>query len=481
MRNLLNAQSFHYDIVGNLPLEILPLVLRHLEIWQVFQCQRVSKRWATVLSHENTIRPFLHPWLSKSDLDLHTSKLIPAHMVMPLLAQRIDAFRTGRASNRLTCGYNILITREECSFADRVAYCNGVIAWINPCDTSVNILWFGSGRTDVHVPGDRARLRTIALSETMVAVSTYLGKCYIYRLDTRDEHIIRLTSANVHSISISNHTVAILQNDNNSCNSKCLTIWDYETRKSNLFSIDDGLEGYKVYRNSMKLTIDSAKKHVIIFSKLKGSNHTSSIFFTRFTMSGAIVSAGYLESIPYDWYGTYPNASPSDSLDSYTLWSYPECKDPISLESLLVQVVYNFRLDRLELYKTSMHDAKFSNSRCPTIFHWKDTAYYFEDAEAYYLGRSEGPLKVANTNLAANTVAECRLMRGGTLSPPSYSTSGGEKSKKTGVCLFGDGKYLVKATVHDFTVWCFDKTVTMTGQDSASRDSVKGQIHIVDV
>ncbi|KAL1995420.1 hypothetical protein VTN49DRAFT_1607 [Thermomyces lanuginosus] len=61
--------AMHYDIVGSLPLELLLYVMKHLDLEDIVQNQRVSKRWRTIFSCHAVIEPALRETLAFLDLD----------------------------------------------------------------------------------------------------------------------------------------------------------------------------------------------------------------------------------------------------------------------------------------------------------------------------------------------------------------------------------------------------------------------------
>ena len=62
LRDLIEDVNFHCDIVGKLPLEICLSIFQHLELYQTFQAQLVSRRWAEILTSRPVVDSVMKSW-----------------------------------------------------------------------------------------------------------------------------------------------------------------------------------------------------------------------------------------------------------------------------------------------------------------------------------------------------------------------------------------------------------------------------------
>ncbi len=120
--------EFRSDPVDKLPFELLYQVVQHLEVYQIFQAQRVSRKWSQILSSSEIAEPLaLKPRFGNPDDSSRTSEdqlsktltktrgfsqgvlhipdgLSPGSAAS-LLARHIDSFRNGTALSMAIGGW----------------------------------------------------------------------------------------------------------------------------------------------------------------------------------------------------------------------------------------------------------------------------------------------------------------------------------------------------------------------------------------
>jgi len=208
LRQWSREQDFRHDIVGTLPLELVIQILQEVDLRTAFLSRRVSKKWAIILSSPRVVEAILRPWLSRGDPGLHTPQGRPSQTASSIMAEHIDAFCTGRPFSELTVIYNV--SEDQSSRHRLLAYSNGIVSWYDESSREIIILQLKSGISKTWVNQDRERPYALALSEDLLAVSTYSGRVLMYNHRTGDEYRMRLASGNQRMLLLRGGTLAIL-------------------------------------------------------------------------------------------------------------------------------------------------------------------------------------------------------------------------------------------------------------------------------
>ena len=92
---MIDAVTFHCDLVGQLPVEITAMILQYLPLHQVFQAQRVSRKWRIILSSAQMVDNLLHAWYPGPSAPLSIPDHLSESAVASIKAEHVDAYRTG--------------------------------------------------------------------------------------------------------------------------------------------------------------------------------------------------------------------------------------------------------------------------------------------------------------------------------------------------------------------------------------------------
>lgn len=191
---------YKFDIVGNLPLELVCLVFSHLEVYMAFSCRRVSKYWAKVLSSSHLVRPHLRTWFMEGVLEalIELSNELSKSQVSDL-AGSIDAFQNGRPFAWVHRSWDLFDSEghPESFNADRghrmsQAYSSGKLAWIRKEASHISIVDVNTGEMQTYLV-QGMNLSHVTISETfVVAFSASDRKLYTYHLETKTQHMLEV-------------------------------------------------------------------------------------------------------------------------------------------------------------------------------------------------------------------------------------------------------------------------------------------------
>jgi len=201
-------QDFRHDIVGTLPMELAVQILQEVDLRIAFRSRRVSRKWAMILSSPCVIEALLRQWLSLSDPAPHVPEGVPSSEAFSIMTEQIDAFRTGRPFSELTVFGNS--GQDPTSQYNFPAYSTGFLSWYDESSREITILQLSTGISKTWVDQNRERPYSTALSEILLAVSTFSGRVLIYNHLTGNEYCIRLSSGPEERIFLRGGTLAIL-------------------------------------------------------------------------------------------------------------------------------------------------------------------------------------------------------------------------------------------------------------------------------
>lgn len=92
---LIKKAEFRYDIIGNLPAELVQLVSEHLGLACAVQCRCVSRKWYHLFTSESLMRSMTEPWRLSGEFHLKIPEGITTKATIDLIAEHEIAFRRG--------------------------------------------------------------------------------------------------------------------------------------------------------------------------------------------------------------------------------------------------------------------------------------------------------------------------------------------------------------------------------------------------
>ncbi len=476
--DLLNSTDLSYDIVGNLPVEVNIMIFQYLELYEVFQARRVSQKWMQMLSSPDLLDALLQQWESMGETPLRMPEGTTPQPVTSLKAEHIDAYRTGLAFSKMAYKWDVPPTVAP----GAIVYTNGILAWIGHMRREVLVLYLETGAKYTYVPQNRELLARITVSTSVVAVTASSGTCYVWEIPSGRASSFRLTNILTHNLVSSGKTLAVLEGPSHSLKDH-VTTWNLDTQKSYYFPVVaspnlDEVSSQGPPHYDKKIIISNSELSVVIFQRLIVNPEV--ISFQRLSLDGHVQAAGSLNIPQTGFYGCCPGKEWQLTPAKHpTIWSYilrdrseepnsQSTKDGLAQSSTdsLLRVVYDSERDCLRL---EQHSPLFFHSTSvdgPTpaknLFFWKDVAYYRTD-------RFSGGLKIIDLKNDKCSVADMGQRLTDEFERSDCSSRGvdGEGGNQTShPLLFGDETYIVNGFSGGFVAWCFDKHITMAGEDT---------------
>jgi hypothetical protein len=214
-----NRRDTRFDILANLPLELVLQVLRYVDLRTGFRCRRTSQRWALVLSSETLSQAYIQPWYSREGLSLYDHQSPPLSTELGKMAEHIDAFCTGRPFSVLTMPNHLSSSGRRSHFD----YHRGHMMWYDEGLGVIEVLDFKhSTRKRFAFP---SRQPPHVFSEKLIVFYDDSGKVEVINHVTGSTHRLRLSSGNVRDVIAIGGAVAILHDE-------YVTTWNTENQKT---------------------------------------------------------------------------------------------------------------------------------------------------------------------------------------------------------------------------------------------------------
>lgn len=190
---LIEETELRFDIVGNLPIELVLVIFKRVDLYQLYQCRRVSRKWLDLLCAGPLLKTILAPWRQSGDFQLTIPEGITSVQALDLFAEHEDAFRTGNAFSRLS----ITINANQEKHVRTLSCSGGYLAWRQGGEPSGGIMVHNiqSGQRFCRVMPDRQDVLQFAVSSSLLVAITFDAKCYIWiHGSDRSPRLVRLPS-----------------------------------------------------------------------------------------------------------------------------------------------------------------------------------------------------------------------------------------------------------------------------------------------
>ena len=462
LRSAIEEVDLHCDVIAELPLEISQIVLQHLPIHQIFQARRVSSKWRQILSSAQTVEPLLRGWFPKGNvgLSLQIPEGVSSESVASLKAEHVDAYRTGHA-------FTYASHERDCSTPrstyELVAYAEGFMAWISPeRDNQVRSLDLKTGQKWLFVLADRTKAKNIAISSSMVVVSTS-ECCHVWSLTTGESHYLRYSKPSYSEcfVSVSGESLAFAQFVN-SIGGKCgfeAQTWTLKDQRPSRFflAVPTETDGETDARSVM---LDSNRETLVFFyTSTPWFGATMRFCFSRTNLDGDVLAQGDIETPSIS--GSYSECCeclvPKEANGRAVIWSFNEGGS----SSELMLIGYNFQESCLEIRSHKVDGLGKSIDIGSKGFYWKDVVYY--------LDHEKEPCILKVVDLQELTCRDAKV-------DIPTSTKDLRTSKEFPRYLFGDETFVIAIIGPVTYIWCFDKNVQMVNEDISYRENRKKNI-----
>jgi len=255
--------DFHYDIIGKIPLEIVPMVFQHLPIYQCFQARRVSRCWLERLLSRQILEAHLHQWYREDELKNHN---------IANMAEKLDAYQH-------ISPFSMAIRDLRCHSADdhlsTVTYGDGMLAWIDGNEfTKGKLQRLRGGVPSNFSSPEGTKLKRIAVSGFMIAAVDESSKCHVWDLRLPSQPLVNSfqvnpTHSRVQEIRIAKQTLVIRTSEHKIISihlGSPITTYEFSSPRDSCYR--------RCYRRIM---LDHSGQHISLFSLDRKSgqmNHT---------------------------------------------------------------------------------------------------------------------------------------------------------------------------------------------------------------
>ena len=405
--------DFRSDPVGKLPFELSYQIFKHLEVYQILQARRVSRRWSQILSSSQFVEPLiLTPWFGSSDIASPTSKrrlqrtLASSEILSPgngasLQARHIDSYRNGTAFSMAIGKWGTQLRGAH--ILDHFQFAGSNLAWIGRRMGCIKLKCLISGEElNIFTP-KHVEVRQIAISNTTLVAITPSGKCCAWDLSVGIQNMAGQSPKCVEThieqdqhLVVTGGTVAILHRVNDEMTD--ITTWNIKGHQSHQFRLESNQGAFpEMYTYYAVITLN--EKSVIFFERVYDASHY--VRFTRMNLRGQIQSSGYMEHPNIQGYSMRSeNATPVSRTGCVTLWSYAGSRQMLDAQQTkanaweIIRVVYDTNTDRLELQRHTVEHSIRTRLEEGDFLWWKDVAYLGNPAG--------GPLELEVLNLEAS-------------------------------------------------------------------------------
>ncbi|KAL8822841.1 MAG: hypothetical protein Q9191_006433 [Dirinaria sp. TL-2023a] len=478
LETLLKSTDWRFDIIGNLPPELVLLVFEKLDHCNAFSSQRVSRRWLDLLSNDLTTGALIRSWRLLGDFELIIPEGALQRDICSLAAEHEQAFRTGNAFSRLC--QNINLGEED--VLPVWAYCEGYIAWLAGAlgSNKVALYHIKSGRRSFFVPTDREGINSFALSSELLVITTLGGKCYIWAYQSdRSPCTVRLPSIYIYATHVSANIVVLLIRP---------TIFVETTSDSQwlmmVVQCDTAAHSCGLANKKHETPID-AKTHVFILS-LPRNIMMPQILLDK-AMSYIILVGSTADPVPRIYLAQIDLRGEVQFEDKLPVGPQTEAFTFHVKESWLHEreVVFNIWL------ASSFDPRFFSEGEKHSLTEPMDYlhAQYYPDRRSFEVKTKKSYAytfwhKYNSHHHIWKGIMYCDLLKqkhakrkadmriidlekGTCVYRDIGSIPEAEDNRTT--ALLGDEIFLVRGTSNGFDVWCFDKNVRMHGEDPIFR------------
>ena len=387
--------DFRSDLIDKLPFELCYQIFQYLEVYQIFQAQRVSRKWYQLLSSPNIVEPLtLRPWFGDSEMSLRTSKKflhgaitfpdgVSPGGVTSLHAKHIDSFRNGTAISMATGRWQT--QGHDPDILSHIAFAGSTLTWTDRQVGCIQLRCLVSGqRVSLFVPLQE-EIRQIAISDTTVVATTRSGRCCawdlsdgIQDLEGKLPYCMETHVDAVQFTIVSGNTVAALHNVGNHIMN--FTTWDIKGHQSHKFQIKIN-QGIVIKDYNYLVIFTRGGQSVVFFECVfEKSNY---VRFTRMNLRGEIESSGCMVHPDIQDCSTpSENAIPVCTASRVTLWTYAGRRGKLNTQRNkakpweIIRVIYDTVADRLELQRYTVKQSILTRFRAGDFLWWKDVAYF---------------------------------------------------------------------------------------------------------
>ncbi len=466
---------FHYDIIAELPVEIIQNIFLYLPLYQCFKAQRVSRRWRKLLSAPQTIECLLRWWYPRGETDLCIPTDLSVEAIMIMKAEHVDAFRTGHPFSKSTL--DGVPDNRPAPPSGGITYARGVLAWINP-DTSeyigrsIETLDLKTHLRRHFIAEDRTSFHTIAISSSIIAALDLIGRCHVWDIHCSNKSfLLQLPSAGYDRIEASGPALAIASSGQNMGGKTEVFTWSSQSMKLQSFLLPLHPVQAGIH-HEWKMMLDPKGESFFLFQIIHSKRYVVSdlrtelydFYFTRTSFDGRICAQGQSEWLSriYSDITNHGNMSMEfrtvEVNDSATLWlfcpfSSVYVSDSHPCDMIMTRICFNFERSSFEVKENKFASAEVGLYSMSSTLVWKDIIYWGD---------------LANTGARIMDFKESTCEKTKLVSNPNFD-SYESIPRDVAHLMLGDETFLIHVGRRGWKVYCFDKNIQLANEDLGYR------------
>lgn len=449
--------DFRCDPAGKLPLELWSQILQYLDIYQLFQAQRVSRKWHALLSSEIVKTLALRPWsgsLEKSPSAsngtswgaLPVRDSLSSINEVSLKARQKDSFQNGTAFSKTIGSWST--QPDTYCLCSRISFSGSTLAWTDQQRGCIQLKCLVSGQEVSLLTPVQEEIHEIVTSDKTIVAMTHSGRCFAWDLSPGIKNL-KDHSPRCIEVNSGHHTgdpqylhisedkfASVSYVDDGTLD---VTTWDIGGRQSHNFRLSPFQGSHPESWNHH--IIDIFGEISFIFFECSDSEPNSHAYFVRTNLKGQLQSRGSVELPDTAAFELDDTASrPICTANRITLFTFtggvstPDQNQAEEDTWDIIRVIYNTKSDRLELQASTVKQSIQTVFDSQKFLWWNDVAYIWNCADDFM------DLEVLDLE---NSVCKKAEMDSSTLVPKIQQDSLHQHHDDVGSFLLGNESFLI--------------------------------------
>ncbi|KAJ9483548.1 hypothetical protein VN97_g9846 [Penicillium thymicola] len=194
------TMTFQYDLLDKLPLELVVMLVKYLDLVDIVLLRRVSKRWHVLLSSPIVVTAAISYDMGNSVIN---SDFTPANL-NALIKKRIRLER-GLPAVMVKVPYDASPDIDVAPNRDAISCSNGVCAWIEELTgrTTIFVVNLPTGENRTLTTANREEFTHVQVSDNLISATSVRGYCHVWNMHNQQYKSFRIPSLRFgHYISI---------------------------------------------------------------------------------------------------------------------------------------------------------------------------------------------------------------------------------------------------------------------------------------
>ncbi|KAJ5400550.1 hypothetical protein N7465_011039 [Penicillium sp. CMV-2018d] len=200
VKSRFETMTFQCDLLGKLPLELVAMLVKYLDLADLVLLRRVSKRWHVLLSSPIVVTAAIRYHMGKSVIK---PDFTPANL-NALVKKRIRMER-GLPAVVVEVPYDSPPDLGDASNRNAISCSNGVCAWIEESTerTTIFVINLPTGENGTFTTANREEFTHVHVSDTLISATSVRGYCHVWNMRNQQHKSFRIPSLRFgHYISI---------------------------------------------------------------------------------------------------------------------------------------------------------------------------------------------------------------------------------------------------------------------------------------